>query len=115
MNNVLNGFNVNEVTLHTNDEFKVGMAVCIDENCEAVRPADNERFVGICTAVNGEYISVTFTGILTVPFSGTEMYTGYNPLTAAADGNIRFSVSSSTEYYVISFDKDKKLMTFLLK
>ena len=114
MNSNLNGFNVKEITLYADGNIQPGMAVSVKENHTAAIPSANERFAGICTAVRGGYVSVALTGILTVPYSGTGISVGYNPVTADGNGYIKFNVSSSEEFLVFDIDETEHLMTILL-
>ncbi len=114
MNPKLNGFDVKEVTLYTTDAIKPGMAVMLEENYTAKVPIANSRFIGVCTAVRGDYVSVALTGVVTVPFSGTDISVGYNNLSADGNGYLKLNLSSSYEYLVLEVDEAQKLMTIML-
>lgn len=111
----LDGFNVKEVTLYTTEAIEPGMAVMLSENYSAVIPAANSRFIGVCTAVRGNYISVALTGIVTLPYSGSDISVGYNTISPDGDGYVKLNLSGSVEYLVTDVNTSEKLVTILLK
>ncbi len=114
MNRNFEGYHVDEITLYTNDDFKPGMAVMIAENCTAVISNEGSNFIGVCTGVRGNYISVALTGAVTVPYSGVDFSVGYNLISPDSNGYLRLDFEGTKEYLILDIDKDEKLMTIWL-
>ena len=109
------GLNLKEITLYTESEnLKEGMTVSLDSNGKAVLSISNTRFIGICTKVNGNYITVAVSGVVTVPYTGQISTYGYEFLSADGSGNIKFNATGETEYLIFDIDEENHLITFML-
>ncbi len=113
MKNIFDRLVVNEITLYTEEDFTPGMPVTVGPNQTATKPAKGENFMGICTAKRGNYISVAFSGAVTVPYSGT-VVTGYSYLAADGEGKVKEDFTSSVPLFVLSVDTENNLATVLL-
>ena len=111
----LDGFHVNEVTLYTTEDIKPGMAVTIGENCTAKIPPSGTRFMGICTDVRGNYVSVALTGAVTVPYTGSDFAAGFNTISPDGNGYLKLNFDGEVEYLVLDVNAAEKLMTIFLK
>ena len=111
----LNGFNTKEITLYTEENVKPGMPVMLTENYSAILPAAGSRFIGICTSVRGNYISVAVTGVVTAPFTGSGLNIGYAKVSPDGNGKIKSDSTSGTEILVLEVNEYEKLVTFILK
>ncbi len=114
MTEKLKGVNLTEITLYTEEDIKPGMAVMISDNYTATIPVSNTRFAGICTGVNGKYVTVAINGIVTVPYTDSEISIGYNTLASDGNGVVKIDFAGSFEYLVLDADAQKKLVTFML-
>lgn len=114
MNANLNGFNVKEITLYTEQDIKVGMPVTIGEGRKAVLPDENKPFMGICTGRKGDYVTVAVSGLLTVAYTGSNITLGYNLISANGNGGLKFDISTTISTFVFDIDTEKNLVTILL-
>ena len=112
MKNIFDRLVVNEITLYTEDDIQPGTPVTIGPNQNAVKAAKGENFMGICTAKRGNYISVAFSGAVTVPYSGT-MVTGYVFIAPDDNGKIKEDFASPVTYFVLNVDAENSLATIL--
>lgn len=110
----LDGFNVKEITLYTESDIAPGSPVTVGENMTAVVPGNNNAFLGICTAKKGNYVSVAVSGMVTAPFTGSDIELGYNYLASDGNGKLKFDLSATIETFVLSIDEKNKLATILL-
>ena len=113
MNNIFDRLVVNEITLYTEEDIQPGTPVTIGADQNAVKAGKGEGFVGICTAKRGNYVSVAFSGAVTVPYSGS-METGYVFIAADGEGKIKEDYASSIQFFVLNVDAEKNLATILL-
>ena len=113
MKNIFDRLVVNEITLYTEEDFVPGAPVTVGPNHTAVKPGNNESFMGFCTAKRGNYVSVAFSGAVTVPYSGT-METGYVLMSADGEGKIKEDFASSLQLFVLNIDTENNLVTVLL-
>lgn len=113
MKNIFDRLVVNEITLYTEEDIQPGTPVTIGADQNAVKAAKGENFVGICTAKRGNYVSVAFSGAVTVPYSGA-MEAGYVFLVADGEGKVKEDFTSSVQLFVLSVDAEKNLATILL-
>ena len=114
MTEKLKGVNLTEITLYTEEDIKPGMAVMISDNYTATIPVSNTRFAGICTGVRGNYVTVAINGVVTVPYTGTDIPVGYNSLASDGNGVVKIDFGGSFEHLILDADAQKKLITFLL-
>lgn len=110
----LDGFNVKEITLYTEQDIQPGMTVTIDDDYKAVIPEDCMRFTGICTGRKGDYITVAVSGVMTARFSSANLSPGYNSISADGNGNLKLDGNTAIETLVLEFDKNAKLVKILL-
>lgn len=115
MNTNLNGFNVKEITLCTEDDIRIGMPVTIGVGRKAVLPGEKKPFMGICTGRKGNYVTVAVSGLLTVTYTGTDLTLGYNLISADGLGGVKMDLSNTVSTFVFDVDTEKKLVTILLK
>ena len=113
MKNIFDRLVVNEITLYTEEDIQPGTPVTIGADQNAVKAGKGEGFVGICTAKRGNYVSVAFSGAVTVPYSGS-MVTGYVFLAPDNDGKLKEDFASSFQYFVLNVDTENSLATILL-
>lgn len=114
MNTKLDGFNVKEITLYTEQDIKPGMTVMIDEGYKAIIPSANTRFVGICTSRKGNYVTVAVSGVVTAHCVSENISVGYSGLSADGNGNIRIDSGAMVEILVLETDVQNKLIKILL-
>ena len=107
-------FNVHELTFYTEAPIKAGMTVEIDSDGNLNIAPDNYRFAGICTKIKDNYATVTFTGIVTVHYTGDAPSKGYNLLTSDGAGNVKFDFSSDFDYLILDVNEEDQTVTFML-
>lgn len=110
----LNGLNLKEITLYAEENVKPGMTVVITDKYTVGVATKNAKFFGICTDVKGGYATVAVSGIITVPFSGTDITIGYNFISADGNGNVKYDAGGSVEYLVFDIDEENNLVTISL-
>lgn len=113
MKNIFDRLVVNEITLYTEEDINPGTPVTVNAEQHAVKSGKGESFMGICTAKRGNYISVAFSGAVTVPCSGI-LETGYVFLAADGEGGIKDDFASSLQLFVLNVDAENNLATVLL-
>ena len=111
----LNGLCNVEITLLANDNVKPGSPVEIEDKYTVCVPSLNSRFMGICTSVNGKYATIVTSGIVTVPYSGSNIVLGYNTLSSDGNGKLKFDLNGDVYIPVLDMDEENGLITILLK
>lgn len=114
MNTNLNGFNVKEITLPTEQDIRVGMPVTIGAGRKAVLPNTNEPFIGICTGRKGDYVTVAVSGLITAAYTGSDLSLGYEYVSADGNGALKLDITATVSTFVFDVDTEKKLVTILL-
>jgi hypothetical protein len=114
MNTNLDGFNVKEITLYTDEDIKPGMAVMIAEEYKAIIPKANKRFIGVCTSRKGNYVTVTISGTAVTKCVSDNIEVGYNCLSGDGNGNIKIDGTTMVETLVLEIDKQSQLVKILL-
>ena len=104
MNTNLNGFNVKEITLPTEQDIRVGMPVTIGAGRKAVLPNTNE----------GDYVTVAVSGLITAAYTGSDLSLGYEYVSADGNGALKLDITATVSTFVFDVDTEKKLVTILL-
>ena len=110
----LNGLCTKEITLLASEEVKPGMPVEIIDKYTVGMAGINGRFFGVCTSVKGKYATVAISGAVTIPYSGSEIYFGYNTISSDGEGKVKFDIDGEVYYVVLDIDEDNNLITILL-
>lgn len=110
----INGFNVKEITLYNSGNIAVGNVVMLGENHTALVPSAGSAFIGVCTQVRGDYVSVAVTGAVTFPYSGSKPVVGYNLFSADGNGAVKINTGDGKDYLVTDVDEAEGTMTIML-
>ena len=110
----LNGTNLKEITLYATEGVKPGMAVGITDRYTVSVPKINKPFFGICTSVKGNFATVAVSGIITIPFSGEDIFIGYNKISADGAGYVSQDSACNNYYAVLDIDQENQLITISL-
>ncbi len=110
---VFHGFETKELTFFKDKNVAVGKALNVGTLKRAVVPAADEKFCGVCSAVNDIYASVILKGHAIVKYSGTSPVIGYNKLAADGNGYVKLS-DSGREILVFDVDTANRTIEILL-
>lgn len=110
---VFYGFETKELTFYKDKNVAVGKAVGAGALKKATVPAADEKFCGICSAVNDTYVSVIMKGHAVVKYTGVSPVIGYNKLAADGNGNVKVS-DSGREILVLDVDTANRTIEILL-
>lgn len=109
------GFHAKVITFYAGESCEVGKAVTISEDGEAVKAANNGRFIGICTSLRNGVAGVQVEGYVELPYSGTAPKHGVNRLICAANDCLAASSDDMAQYYkILKVDTDNKIVGFIL-
>ena len=105
------GFCENILTLKAASGLKAGVPVAVSANDTVSAAGADAKFCGVSVNVNGGYAGVQLSGVVTMPYTGTEApAVGYAAL--AADG-VKVSTKGNT-YLVLSVNTTAKTVSFML-
>ena len=110
---VFYGFERKELTFNKDKNVAEGKAVGVGTLKRAVIPSADEKFCGICSAVNETYVSVILKGHAIVKYSGTSPVIGYNKLAADGNGYVKLS-DSGMDILVLDVDTANRTIEILL-
>ncbi|MFR5875373.1 MAG: hypothetical protein ACLUFN_02660 [Eubacterium sp.] len=111
-----NGFK-NKVLTFENGGVLVGYPVVLDKNGKAINASTGSEFIGICTAVNGDYASVQTDGYVEAKYSSNSVpLYGISGFTAASLGKIlpADATAKANSYLVVKVDEANEIVGFIL-
>ena len=109
------GYNTSTLTFEAGENIAVGAPVVLDENGKADLVAEDDNFIGVCTAVKGSWASVQTDGYVEAEYSGDAPDLGYVILLAGDDGTIAAGGEDGVIYYkVLKVDTTNKIVGFIL-
>lgn len=104
------GFCENVLTLKAASGLKAGVPVAVSANDTVSAAGADAKFCGVSVNVNGGYAGVQLSGVVTMPYTGTDA-----PAVLASDG--AYGVKASTKgntYLVLSVNTTAKTVSFML-
>lgn len=113
MNISFNGYKENAATFLASGNVQKGMLVKMSDNKTVAPCSANDRFIGVCVDVRGDYATVVTEGYVNLP-AAKKITVGYQYLAASASDKVTTGTSGTTgrEYLVI--DSDATSVGFIL-
>jgi hypothetical protein len=110
-----NGYKNNVVTFEKGN-LTLGYPVSIDNDGKACNASSGEDFIGVCTAINGDYASVQTDGYVEMNYINTLNSYGILGFVAADKGKINPADPTirAKTYVVVKNDKENKIVGFIL-
>lgn len=110
-----NGFNSKVMTFYAGETCEVGKAVTINDDGEAVKPAKDGNFIGICTSLRNGIAGVQLEGYVEQPYTGTAPKAGVNKIVFDGQGSIIASTDTAAQYYrILKVDTENKIVGFII-
>lgn len=107
------GFCENVLTLKAASGLKAGVPVAVSANAVSAAGAD-AKFCGVSVNVNGGYAGVQLSGVVTMPYTGTDApAVGYAALASDGADGVKASTKGNT-YLVLSVNTTAKTVSFML-
>ncbi len=110
MNISFNGYKENAVTFMASGNLKKGMLVKMTSNKTVAPCAANDKFIGVCVDVRGDYATIITEGYVNLP-AAKAISVGYQTLSASANNTVT-SGTTGREYLVV--DSDSTSVGFIL-
>ena len=109
------GYNSGTITCEKGDGLAVGYPVKFDPNNHAVPAGNGDEFVGICTAVRGDWASVQINGYVEMPYSGSITRASYVSLCADSNHKVKAgSVDATKHFKLLCLDATNSTIGFIL-
>ncbi len=110
MNISFNGYKENAVTFMASGSLEKGMLVKMASNNTVTPCAANDKFIGVCVDIRGDYATVVTEGYVKLP-AAKAITVGYQNLSASSNNTVT-SGTTGREYLVI--DSDSTSVGFIL-
>ena len=108
------GFCENVLTLKAASGLKAGVPVAVSANDTVSAAGADAKFCGVSVNVNGGYAGVQLSGVVTMPYTGTDaLAVGYAALASDGADGVKASTKGNT-YLVLSVNKTAKTVSFML-
>ena len=105
------GFCENVLTFKAASGLKAGVPVAVSANDTVSAAGADAKF---CVNVNGGYASVQLSGVVTMPYTGTDApAVGYAALASDGADGVKASTKGNT-YLVLSVNTTAKTVSFML-
>jgi hypothetical protein len=110
-----NGYKNNVITFET-DGCALGYPVDLGSSGKVTNATNGCDFIGICTAINGNYVSVQTDGYIEMKYSGTAPSYGLSGLVCAEGGKVNGAdaTAKAKTYLIVKVDKTNKIVGFIL-
>ena len=109
------GYKSDSLTFEAGEGLKAGMPVKLDQNGKAVVAANDDFFIGICTAIRDNWASVQTDGYAELEYTGSMPAYGFVHISAAGSGKVKVNESADTPYLkVIYLDTNSHTVGFIL-
>ncbi len=110
------GYNSGTITCEAGEGLAVGYPVKINDSDKAVPAGNGDTFIGICTAVRGDWASVQVSGYAEIPYSGNISILSHLALVADASHKVKEAgVSDVQTYYkTLKLDSAKRVIGIIL-
>lgn len=111
------GFCENVLTLKAASGLKAGVPVAVSANDTVSAAGADAKFCGVSVNVNGGYAGVQLSGVVTMPYTGTDApAVGYAALAAdgaGGAGGVKVSTKGNN-YLVLNVNTAAKTVSFML-